>query len=66
LKEWKCLQVDHHDNVGGTIEEMEKDGWILHTYAPVVTAVAHAPALFGGQINHYLLFERENKDDFTI
>ena len=33
MREWKCLLVGHDDNVGKTIEEAEKAGWRLHTYA---------------------------------
>ncbi len=32
LKEWKCVQVGHHKNIGKTIEEWQKNGWRLHTY----------------------------------
>lgn len=32
LKEWKCVLVGHHENVGKAIEELEKAGWRLHTY----------------------------------
>ena len=32
LKEWKCVLVGHHENVGKTIEEWQKAGWRLHAY----------------------------------
>jgi hypothetical protein len=51
LKEWKCVLVGHHDNVGKVIEDWEKAGWNLHTY----TAAQMRPGL---EINHYLLFEK--------
>jgi len=55
LKEWKCVAVGHHENVGKVIEEWEKQGWRLHTYQA---------AGMGGAIhytvNHYLLFERDH------
>jgi len=44
--------VGHHKNVGKEIEEGEKAGWRLHTYACAGNA---APAL---GTNHYLLFEK--------
>jgi hypothetical protein len=51
LKEWECIKVDHHKNVGKTIEEYQRKGWCLHTYAC-------AQAGMGELINHYLLFEK--------
>jgi hypothetical protein len=45
LKEWECVQVDHHRNVGKTIDEWQKKGWRLHTY--------QADTYY-----HYLLFEK--------
>ena len=52
LKEWKCVLVGHHDNVGKVIEEWEKAGWRLHTYA----CAGNAAVALG--TNHYLLFEK--------
>jgi hypothetical protein len=51
LKRWECVQVNHHNNVGKTIEEFESRGWRLHTYS--------AAQFRGSEINHYLLFERK-------
>ena len=51
LKEWKCVLVGHHDNVGKAIEDWEKAGWSLHTYTA-------AQMRAGLEINHYLLFEK--------
>ena len=51
-RKWECVQVNHHGNVGKTIEEWEMKGWCLHTYS--------AAQLRGSEINHYLLFERED------
>ncbi len=31
LKEWKCVLVGHHENIGKVIEELERQGWRLHT-----------------------------------
>jgi hypothetical protein len=53
LKKWKCVLVGHHDNVGKVIEEWEKSGWRLHTYACAGNAVVTLGT------NHYLLFEKE-------
>ena len=32
MKEWKCVEVKHHKDVGRTIEEYQREGWIIHTY----------------------------------
>jgi len=50
LKEWTCIQVGHHKQIGEVIEKYQKEGWSLHTYEAEGT-----PTL----CNHYLLFERE-------
>jgi len=51
LKEWECVQVGHHKKIGKAIEEYEREGWSLHTY--------QATGPYMGEINHYLLFEKE-------
>ncbi len=53
LKEWKCILVGHHDNVGKAIEEWEKAGWQLHTYQ-----AAGDVGMTTAFVNHYLLFEK--------
>jgi len=53
LKEWKCVLVGHHDNVGKVIEEWEKAGWRLHAYQ-----TAGMGGAVNYTVNHYLLFER--------
>jgi len=52
LKEYECVRVDHYRDIGKTIEEYQKKGWRLHTYTCTQVRVA-------GDVNHYLLFERE-------
>ncbi|UCE57686.1 MAG: hypothetical protein JSW19_00310 [Candidatus Bathyarchaeota archaeon] len=52
LKVYRCVQVGDHKNVGKTIEEWQKNGWHLHTYACAGIGAMMA-------VNHYLLFERE-------
>lgn len=49
LKEYKCVQVSHHDKIGKVCEEYQMEGWHLHTYQ-----AQGSPTL----VNHYLLFER--------
>jgi hypothetical protein len=49
LKEYVCVQVGHHKNVGKTIEEWQKNGWHLHTYQ--VTGR-------DAWVNYYLRFEK--------
>jgi len=50
LKEWRCVQVGHHNRIGEVIEDMQRDGWVLHTYE-----AEGSPTI----VNHYLLFERD-------
>jgi hypothetical protein len=50
LKEYVCLQVGHHRDIGRLLWDYQKRGWILHTYQ-----AAHAD---GYAINHYLLLEK--------
>lgn len=50
LKEWECIQLSHHKNIGQTIDRRQRDGWRLHTYQAQGTPT---------MVNHYLLFERE-------
>jgi len=49
LKEWECVQVNHHKEIGKLIEEWEQKGWCLHTYQATG---------FGTDVKHYLLFEK--------
>jgi len=53
LKEYECVQVGHHKDIGKTIEEWQKKGWRLHTYQATGN-VGPATAF----VNHYLLFEK--------
>jgi hypothetical protein len=50
LKEWICVQVGHHKQIGEVIEAYQQEGWRLHTYQASGT-----PTI----VNHYLLFDRE-------
>ena len=49
MKEYECVQVSHHKDVGKTIAEWETNGWCLHSYV-----VAGSPTA----VNHYLLFKK--------
>ena len=51
LKEWKCVQVGDHKNIGEVIDEWQKNGWRLHTYSCAGIGAMMA-------VNHYLLFEK--------
>jgi hypothetical protein len=53
LKEYECVEVSHHRDIGKTIEEWQKKRWHLHTYACAQSGV-------GKSVSHYLLFETEN------
>jgi len=54
LKEWKCVQVKDHNDVGRTIDEWQKNGWRLHTYQ--TAGMGAGPMAY--KVNHYLLFEK--------
>jgi len=49
MKEYECVQVNHHKDVGKTVGEWEGRGWCLKYYQV---------AGYGTDVNHYLLFER--------
>jgi hypothetical protein len=53
LKEWECVQVKDHRDVGKTIGEWQRNGWRLHTYE---TAGSAGP--MSSFAAHYLLFEK--------
>ncbi|MEO9295205.1 MAG: hypothetical protein ABI347_06365 [Nitrososphaera sp.] len=55
MKRWHCVQVDHHERIGGTVEEFGKQGWRLHTY----TTAGPSSTFMGYTVNHYLLFEKD-------
>jgi len=49
LKEWECVQVSHHKDVGNTIVEWQKKGRRLHSYQATGSPTA---------VNRYLPFEK--------
>lgn len=49
MKEYECVQVNHHKKIAETIQEYQVQGWTLHTYQATGQ---------GTLITHYLLFER--------
>jgi len=54
-KEYKCIEVKHHDDIGEAIAEFQKNGWHLHTYQ--TAGLSGGP--FSNYINHYLLYEKD-------
>ncbi len=50
MKEYICVQVDNHKNIGDTITELENKGWRLNTYQATGRDI---------WVKHYLLFERD-------
>jgi hypothetical protein len=50
LKKYECVEVKHHKEVGKTIEEWQKSGWRLNTYACTQ---------YGVGAHHHLLFEKD-------
>jgi hypothetical protein len=55
LKTYECVQVEHHKDVGKTIEEYERNGWHLHTYE--AAGMGAGPMSY--IVSHYLLFEKD-------
>ena len=49
MKEYECVQVDHHKDIAKVVKEYLMDGWHLHTYQATGRS---------NWIKHYLLFER--------
>ena len=48
----KYVQVNHHDNIDGTIKEYQNRDWSLHTYSNA--------QLDGHEIDHYIQFDWGN------
>jgi hypothetical protein len=53
MKEYECVLVNHHKDIGQTIKKYQENGWRLHTYEATVVDVVSA------KVNHYLLFEKD-------
>jgi hypothetical protein len=45
VKEWRCIQIEHHDHVGPVIIQWEAQGWRLHTYKTAAFGEAGAVKL---------------------
>jgi len=54
LKEYECVEVKDHKDVGKVIEQWQKNGWRLHTYQ--TAGMGAGPMAY--KVNHYLLFEK--------
>ena len=57
MKEYECVQVNHHKDIGSVIAEYEAHGWRLHTYQ----AVGKNDSIIAPVVFHYLLFERDKQ-----
>jgi hypothetical protein len=49
LKEYYCIQVNHHKELPAAIADIQNLGWRLHTYQATG---------FGTDVKHYLLFKK--------
>jgi hypothetical protein len=49
MKEYECVQVNHHKDIAKVIKEHLTNGWHPHSYQATG---------FGTDIKHYLLFEK--------
>jgi hypothetical protein len=56
MSKYECVQVNHHKEVGPIIEKYQKNGWQLHTYQ------ATGADSMSSRVNHYLLFEKDDKE----
>jgi hypothetical protein len=54
MKEYECVEVEHHKDVGKTIVEYQSRGWSLHSYQ--TAGMGAGPMAY--KVNHYLLFEK--------
>ncbi len=54
MREYECVEVEHHKDIGRTIEEWQEKGWHLHTYQ--AAGMGAGPMSF--RVSHYLLFEK--------
>jgi len=61
VKEYVCVLVGHHDNIGKVIEEWQSKGWRLHTYQ-----TAGMGGAINYTVNHYLLLERASRTNKTV
>ena len=57
MKDYECVEVKHHKDVGKTIEKYERNGWDLHTYQ--TAGMGAGPMSYS--VSHYLLFERSKR-----
>jgi hypothetical protein len=55
MKQYECVQVGHHKDIGKVTEEYQQNGWHLHTYQ----TAAVVPSLMTPVVYHYLLFEKD-------
>jgi hypothetical protein len=53
MKQYTCVQVSHHKDVGNTIAEWQENGWRLSHYA---CSTGGGGGLM--TVSHYLLFEK--------
>jgi len=49
MKEYICVQLNHHNKIAEATQKYIMEGWRLHTYQATGQ---------GALITHYLLFER--------
>ena len=54
MKEFICVEVKHHKDIGKVIEEYQIKGWHLHTYQ--TAGMGAGPMAYN--VNHYLLFAK--------
>lgn len=55
LKEYICVEVSHHKEIGKAIAEFQSNGWRFLTYQ--AAGMGAGPLAYN--VKHYLLFEKD-------
>jgi hypothetical protein len=53
VKQYKCVQVDHHNKIPQAINEYLSAGWVVHSYQAVCLSMTT-------NVRHYLLLEKDD------
>ena len=62
LKEYSCVEVNHHKDIGKTIEQYESNGWRFLSYQ--AAGMGAGPMSY--RVSHYLLFDKDKQASNTV
>ena len=51
MKEYECVEVNHHNKIAEVTEKYIADGWRLYSYQAINMSMTK-------NVNHYLMFEK--------